>query len=318
MTYLELVNSYWVCHRHYGLSNGATALYFLLLDRFNGARWPDQLKIGSIELQGSLRVCRKTFYRHVSELVECGILEASLATGRSAQVYKLMRPTIGSSGVQFDLLEIERETGDREPDRVKNSLNEKLREPDREPVREPDRVNNALTYNSIDKDKDKEITPTPSGIDAIYAIYPKKVGKPAALRAIRRALQTTPQDRLLALTQQYADCVKGADPKYLPNPATFYNQERYLDDPSTWSRSDAAPSQQEVPAISPRQRLMVLQDQQRRLREDMPRYRERHRSECAGGSYSWDPGSRETYNGMAAKLKAISAEIDRLVCPQTE
>ena len=296
MNYLELVNSYWVCHRHYGLSNGATALYFLLLDRCNGARWPDQLKIGSIELQGSLRVCRKTFYRHVSELVECGILEASLATGRSAQVYKLMRPTIGSSGVQFDLLEIERETGDREPDRVKNSL----------------------TYNSKDKDKDKEVTPTPSGVDAIYAIYPKKVGKPAALRAIRRALQTTPHDRLLGLTQQYADCVKGADPKYLPNPATYYNQERYLDDPSPWSRSDAAPSQQEVPAISPRQRLMVLQDQQRRLREDMPRYRERHRSECAGGSYSWDPGSRETYNGMAAKLKAISAEIDKLVCPQTE
>jgi hypothetical protein len=35
--------------------------------------------------------------------------------------------------------------------------------------------------------------------------------------------------------------VVGCDHQYLPNPSTWFNQERYNDDPSTWIRSVAPP-----------------------------------------------------------------------------
>jgi len=68
----------------------------------------------------------------------------------------------------------------------------------------------------------------------IYNAYPKKVGKPVALRAIKRAIQVSGDDAdtLLERTKEYADHVekRGVDRQYLPHPSTFYNQWRWQDD----------------------------------------------------------------------------------------
>ena len=77
--------------------------------------------------------------------------------------------------------------------------------------------------------------------EAIYAAYPKQVARPAALRAIRKALRQHPADFLLERTRRYAKTYSG-ESRYIPNPATWFNQERFLDDPATWTRA-AAPSQ---------------------------------------------------------------------------
>lgn len=73
---------------------------------------------------------------------------------------------------------------------------------------------------------------------AIYDAYPKKVGRPAALQKIARAIRKGADPaRLLELTQKYAEAVKGTDPQFIPHPATWFNQERFNDDPTTWKRA---------------------------------------------------------------------------------
>lgn len=74
----------------------------------------------------------------------------------------------------------------------------------------------------------------------IYEVYPIKKAKPAALKAIERALRTVPFHVLLERTKAYASTRNG-DLSYVPNPATWFNQERYNDDPSTWTFQKDSP-----------------------------------------------------------------------------
>lgn len=69
--------------------------------------------------------------------------------------------------------------------------------------------------------------------EEIYCAFPKKVGKPDALKAIKRALLKTSFEDLLARTKAYA-AARNGDLDFCPNPATWFNQERFNDDPRTW------------------------------------------------------------------------------------
>jgi len=92
---------------------------------------------------------------------------------------------------------------------------------------------------------------TTSAITAedIYAAYPRKVGKQAALKAIEKAHKSQYKTMwmLLQLTQAYAAAVAqwpAADKQYVPHPATWFNRGSYDDDPKEWQRGAAAtPSQ---------------------------------------------------------------------------
>jgi hypothetical protein len=112
-------------------------------------------------------------------------------------------------------------------------------------------------------------TPTVGSIDTrcvtaedIYEAYPRKIGRGAAIRAITKAIKNlkkplpeTPGDGIpwdgaidwrefwiLSRTKAYASAVSkwpADERKFCPHPATFFNQERYLDDPKEWSRGQA-------------------------------------------------------------------------------
>ena len=71
--------------------------------------------------------------------------------------------------------------------------------------------------------------------ERIYQAYPRKVGKPRALAAIRRATKDTAPEALLALVEQYAEAVQGKDEQFIPHPSTFFNDKRYADDPQSWN-----------------------------------------------------------------------------------
>ncbi len=75
-----------------------------------------------------------------------------------------------------------------------------------------------------------------SQAEELYQIYPKKVGKPAALRAIQRALNKHPFNYVVERVRLYAQTYNGPL-EFAPNPSTFFNQERFRDDPATWRRS---------------------------------------------------------------------------------
>lgn len=63
---------------------------------------------------------------------------------------------------------------------------------------------------------------------SIYDVYPLKVGKPAALKAIEKALKRSDFETLMAKTKEYAEIV-GSDLQYVPNPSTWFNQDRWND-----------------------------------------------------------------------------------------
>jgi hypothetical protein len=81
-------------------------------------------------------------------------------------------------------------------------------------------------------------------VKAIYAKYPRKVGKRAALAAIENAIKRAakeygvPQRRAAGVifkrTTAFAKTPKGTHPSECPHPSTFFNQDRFDDDPATW------------------------------------------------------------------------------------
>lgn len=76
-----------------------------------------------------------------------------------------------------------------------------------------------------------------TGAESIYAAYPKKVGRPTAIKAIEKAILKFGVPLLLEKTKAFADARAG-NLDFVPHPATWFNQERFNDDPSTWRPSD--------------------------------------------------------------------------------
>lgn len=78
---------------------------------------------------------------------------------------------------------------------------------------------------------------------AIYAAYPRHVAPEAAYRAIKKALKEARYTELMALTMMYKNAVTlwpANEKKFIPMPATFFNQKRYHDDQSQWKRGVVA------------------------------------------------------------------------------
>lgn len=84
----------------------------------------------------------------------------------------------------------------------------------------------------------------------IYSVYPRHVGRDAAIKAIERATKrlseeegVTPDEArrtLYMAAKRYSECPlvqyrKSRNEMFLiPHPSTFFNQTRYLDDPAEW------------------------------------------------------------------------------------
>jgi hypothetical protein len=95
------------------------------------------------------------------------------------------------------------------------------------------------------------------GAEEIYALYPKKVGRDEALKAITGALKKHPKEYLLDKTNQFRVAVEGWPTTYrhfqdggdrCPHPATWFNQGRFQDDPKEWRRAGARSAPAHRPA----------------------------------------------------------------------
>lgn len=66
-----------------------------------------------------------------------------------------------------------------------------------------------------------------------YAIYPKRVGRGAAVNAYTKARKNgATVEELTAGARRYAEERKGQDPQFTAAPATWLNQERWADEPA--------------------------------------------------------------------------------------
>jgi len=84
--------------------------------------------------------------------------------------------------------------------------------------------------------------------EQVYDLYPKKVGREDALRAISNALKKHDLAYLLGKTNQFKECVESWPSSYryfqdggdrCPHPASWFNAGRYADDPREWKRHGA-------------------------------------------------------------------------------
>lgn len=66
----------------------------------------------------------------------------------------------------------------------------------------------------------------------LYGVYPRKVGKTIALKAIDKALKAESFEALLLAVQRWAKKVsrEGIEERFIPHPSTWFNQGRYLDE----------------------------------------------------------------------------------------
>jgi len=69
---------------------------------------------------------------------------------------------------------------------------------------------------------------------ALYKAYPRKVARGAALKAIKKALQTEPFEVLMDAVQEYSRAKEGQERQFIPHPSTWFNQERWDDDREDW------------------------------------------------------------------------------------
>ena len=92
------------------------------------------------------------------------------------------------------------------------------------------------------------------GFPEFYERYPRHVGRDAADKAWRVAVQkTTPAEIMAGLERQHTE-LTSRDPKYIPHPATWLNQGRWTDEPAKVQllRPKNAAAAQEFLARGPR------------------------------------------------------------------
>ena len=98
-----------------------------------------------------------------------------------------------------------------------------------------------------DTDTDKKSKPSssnPDGFDAFWLAYPKKVGKVAALKVWKKIKppKQTAESMLASLAWQRDSEQWSRDGgQFIPNPATYLNQGRWLDEKPDPSRSSDSP-----------------------------------------------------------------------------
>lgn len=136
----------------------------------------------------------------------------------------------------------------------------------------------------------------------IYAAYPLKVGKPAALRAIRKAMTRTTPERLLEITAAFA-ARKNGDMSFVPHPSTWFNQERYNDDPSTWDRETANGRPK-----SPMDINNIIKAKET-LAGDLKR---RHCSDTATDSIWDDPKKKAEFFNLRREIKTLTLELSAM------
>jgi len=82
-----------------------------------------------------------------------------------------------------------------------------------------------------------------SSAESIYSEYPRKVGKSAALKAITAVLKSKDADFLIERTKAFSAATAtwpAADHQFIPHPSTWFNQGRFDDDPTEWTRKPNA------------------------------------------------------------------------------
>ena len=113
-----------------------------------------------------------------------------------------------------------------------------------------------LHPKSKPKNQSQETTSSSTAVDGqfdlFWAIYPRKIGKGAALKAFKTATKTADPQTIIDHATLYAAQRAGQDPQYTCHPTTWLNQQRWLDNqPTTTPQLASPPPAEPTPCTNP-------------------------------------------------------------------
>lgn len=111
--------------------------------------------------------------------------------------------------------------------------------------------------NGQDKlDREREEQQLVSHSEELYRLYPRKKAKPVALESIRKALGKVAFEDLKKAVQKFAASSQGKEVRYIPHPATWFNQERWTDS----GDEDSLLPQRDLSDLSEKEREALFSD----------------------------------------------------------
>lgn len=98
----------------------------------------------------------------------------------------------------------------------------------------------AETTSSKTRTQRRVVGPPTDQVEQVYSEYPRHTARGAAVKAIGKALACITFEVLLERVRAYASAVSKWPPddqkRFVPHCATWMNQQRWLDDPTSWDR----------------------------------------------------------------------------------
>jgi hypothetical protein len=74
------------------------------------------------------------------------------------------------------------------------------------------------------------VTNKPDEFELFWSIYPRKVGKLVAQKALKNALKSAKLKDIIDAVRSFSDLNKDKDKQFIPHPATWLNAGRWMDE----------------------------------------------------------------------------------------
>ncbi|QZE15373.1 hypothetical protein K4L44_05940 [Halosquirtibacter laminarini] len=91
MSYIELINRFWILHEEVGFSTTAVALYFYLLKVNNALSWKSSFKRNNAKTQADLTVHRKKLLEAKKELANAGLISFTTSKTNGNVTYTILK-----------------------------------------------------------------------------------------------------------------------------------------------------------------------------------------------------------------------------------
>lgn len=147
----------------------------------------------------------------------------------------------------------------------------------------------------------------------IYDCYPKKAARPVAIRAILKALKQRDSQFLRERTKLFAEMVQRGEVQFVCHPATWFNAERYNDDPETWKNGIAAAALTKTPTTFDIRTALANKEKEA---EAFKRKHFREHQGISGGQYvpaGWDSEqSKAEHAKLKAEVQALKEKFNQM------
>jgi hypothetical protein len=99
MSYIELINRFWIIHEEYAFSPESVALYFYLLKINNTLSWKASFRRNNAKIQADLSIHRKKLLEAKKELADSGLIDFSSSKTNGNVTYSICRNKLNPNEV---------------------------------------------------------------------------------------------------------------------------------------------------------------------------------------------------------------------------